>query len=274
MHQPHSQPQKSLFKIIFSILKDKRLYLYLFLDLLLIGTLYVSVTSFGDYIQTKSTIMNGIDFQNIMQQDQTQALTALTELKSFLIIFMIIIISLIIGTLTLYSLLQAIIWADIQKEKLHKIARWIPFHIILIFPLALFLLLIAAINLMLGFLISLLPQTIETILHNFLTLFLFALFIIFLNTIYKKYQERKLMWASIGDAITEINQNKKKLSLIAFLSSLAFMAISFLLFPFQLLNLSQNTTYFISIPLYLLIMGVLRLVVAEHLRSTETFINK
>ena len=247
-----------------SLFKDKRLYLFLLLDILLIASLYVSITAFGEYAKTKSTAFQGLNLNNPQSGDTAKTLSQLEGLQSFLIIFVIVVIIFIIATITLYSLLQGVIWNDIKGNKQQKLLGWIPYQFVILLPSLLYLIIALIINLLVGFLISLLPQSISTILSNIVSLLLLIIFAIFINSSYHNYSTTHKMWASIGDGLKNITTHKKNTFFIALYALVLFILVSILSYPLQFV-VSQTTIYFISVPFYLLIFGIIRLLVNTQL---------
>ncbi len=242
-----------------SVFADKRLYLYALFDILLVAMLYVSITSFGGYIQSHSAALQGLDLNGLMQQDPAKASATLDEIKSFLIVFVVVIVGLFIASIIAFSLLQGIIENDLTNQKMQKLARWIPFNLVILLPLAIAGLALAIINLLAQFIFNLLPVIVASILKNITILYLFTIFLIIVHLIYKHFVMSHKMWASIGDGFHFVFHNKLKLAQLGLVGTLGFFLVGLLLIPLQYFSVSITTIYFLSTPLYLLICEMIRI---------------
>ena len=99
---------------------DKRIAQYALLDSLLVIALYFLFTTFGEYIKTKSIALQGFDVQSMMAGAPEQAAAYLSNLKAFLIIFVVGLILLLLFTWLFYSLTQSLIWTDLTGKKFNK----------------------------------------------------------------------------------------------------------------------------------------------------------
>ncbi len=249
----------SIKKGVLAVFADKRLYLYTLFDILLVAMLYVSMTSFGAYIQSHSSALQGVDLSNLMQQDPAKASATLDEIKSFLIIFIVVIVGLFITSIVTFSLLQGIIENDITNQKLNKLARWIPFNLLIIIPLTIAGLVLALINILFQSLFNLLPDIAASILKNIVLLYLLATFIILVHLLYRHFVISHKMWASIGEGFHYFFSNKKKVAFLSMIGAIGFLLVGLLLIPLQYFSLGITTIYFIATPLYLLVCEMIRL---------------
>ena len=177
---------------------------------LLVDGLFLLIMSVGLYLfnilitQRAYLISGGKSTADIKQMllsmDPVRAQAFLATLKSFMFLFTMGSIILIVGGLFLYSFTRQRIWNYLTKHK-SKYWKWNVLNLVLILPLLIYLILFGLVKLVFTSLFhSIKNLWLASFLNSLVSLFFLMLFVIFIFLVYYNFSKTYEAWNSIGQA--------------------------------------------------------------------------
>lgn len=258
-------------------------------DYIFFAGFWLLFTWFSDYVNTQSKgLLQGKTVEQIQQsftpENAQQSLAFLSQLHSFLWIFVGGLVLLVFGGFCLFGLEQAVIWYHFERKKVawRTYWKWNVFHLVLIIPLVLYGLFYVLITLIFSGifkwfaelsptlyfkapsvfqqLVKFLNGVVSFSLGIWLLLLLFLMWYVFAN----KY----MVWASIGEAFQVFGQKKKKLLRIFVFALVMAVLFTLVAIPFRMLFASV-TVLSMLFDLFVLFFFItwLRLVVVRMLKE-------
>ncbi|GEM_PF-3130155 len=253
------------------------------------GGLWLLFTWFSDFVNTQSKgLMQGKSLEQIQQsftpENAQQSLAFLSQVSSFLWVFVGGLVLLIVGGFLLFGLEQAVIWYHFERKKVswRGYWKWNVFHIVLIIPLALYGLFYVLVTLIFEgifkWLVELSPtlyfkapsvfQGMLKFLNGVVSFSLGIWLLLLLFLMWYVFAAKYKVWESIGEAFALVSQKKKrfgKLFVFALITAVLFTLVAV---PFRML-FSSVAVLSMGFDLFVLFFFVawLRLVVVAMLNE-------
>ncbi len=253
------------------------------------GGLWLLFTWFSEYVNTQSKgLLQGKTIEQISQsftpENAQQSLAFLSQLHSFLWIFVGGLVLLVFGGFLLFGLEQAVIWYHFERKKVawKTYWKWNVFHIVMIIPLVLYglgyLLVTLIFSGVFKFLAELSPtlyfkapnvfQGVVKFLNSVVSFSLGIWLLLLLFVMWYVFANKYTVWASIGEAFHVFSQKKKKLVRVFCFALLTAVLFTVVAIPFRMLfaSVSVLSMLFDLLVLFFFI-GWLRLVVVRMLKE-------
>jgi len=256
--------------------KFKKEYWYsLLIDTGFLGIIGLVMFFFGSLIQRKAYLISqGRTAEQLqqmilsMQSEQMQAY--LSSLKSFVLVFALGMIIILVGGLFLYSLSRSLIWNRLLEKKFSKKRywKWNLLNLVLIIPIIVYLLVFGLVRVILGYVVSLFgSQIVLNIFYSLVSLiFLFAL-VIFVFLVYYSFAGKYKVWESIGEAFRLIKMKWKRIWPVFLLVLGTAIVVSLILWPIgRLLVYQQAVLVGINLAVSLLFIAWMRIYVFKMVK--------
>ena len=236
------------------------------IDFVTISVIYFFSMLFANYLNKNIAILTSGQTPEQLQTllstaSPEELLPFLTQLKSFMLIFLLGLAFILIMSLFLFSFSRALIWNKLHHKKLTKKTywRWNILNLTLLFPLFLLLLVAIIVKLIFNFifskLITLSPtfavthpqfmQIIQLILHNTVNFFLVLLLLVVIFFAYYIFADKYKVWFSIGDAFSMVKSKWSRIWRMLLLALFTAVILTLILLPIRKLLLPYQFTYFI-----------------------------
>ncbi len=253
----------------------------LLIDLICFGIITTLFTITLNFFQNKFSVLTGGKTPEQVQQLLTSAspeqlLPFLSQLKFYLIIFLISITLLSLLAFFSYSFSQSLIWHKLLAKKPFRHWRWNLLNLALIIPILLYSLAALIIKFLSGYLfkkiVTLNPafylqnsgylDAVLTLLNGMVTFLLVLLGLIIILLTYFSFTEKNKVWISIGEGFHLFKLHWKKLWKLLLLTALTAIIITLILIPIkkilpssvlfnQTINLFLSAFYLAWIRIYL-----------------------
>jgi len=254
--------------------KEQKIIRIFLIDFVFFTTIYLLAQGFNYFLQKKSAIFQGRtanEIQQLILSAPQEAQIILTQLKSFMILFFIGLIFLIVFTVLFYSLTRAYLWNYLLKNKLTKknYWKWNILVIVLIIPFIIYFFIALVIKLIITQLLFFINnQVVIQIINNYLILILFVIYLIFIFLSYYVFTKKYNVWESLGEAFQLIKIKFKELKIIFLFSLLNLFVISVILFLLTyFLKYQQMLLLFFNLILFLLFLAWLRVYLVKVLQK-------
>ncbi|HLD72860.1 MAG TPA: hypothetical protein VJA23_04705 [Candidatus Nanoarchaeia archaeon] len=254
----------------------------LLIDLVYFGIITALFTIILNFFQNKFSVLTGGKTPEQVQQllataSPEQLLPFLSQLKFYLILFLIVIILLSFFAFFSYSFSQSLIWHKLLAKKPFRHWRWNLLNLTLIIPILLYSLAALLIKFITGYLfkkiITLNPafylqnsdylDAILTLLNGMVTFLLVLLGLIIILLTYFSFTEKNQVWISVGDSFHLLKLHWRKIWKVLLLAALTAIIITLILIPIkkilptstlldQALNLFISAFYLAWIRVYLI----------------------
>ena len=258
-------------------------------DYIFFGGLWLMFTWFSEYVNTQSKgLMQGKSLEQIQQsftpENAQQSLAFLSQVHSFLWIFVGGLVLLIVGGFLLFGLEQAMIWYHFERKKVNwkMYWKWNVFHIVLIIPLTLYGLVYLLITLVFSgifnWVISFIPtlyfkapstfQAVVKFLNSVVSFSLGIWLLLLLFVIWYVFAAKYKVWESIGDGFHLVWQRKMRFGKLFVFALIMAVLFTLIAVPFRMLFASVSVLS-MGFDLFVLFFFVawLRLVVVEMLKE-------
>ena len=196
------------------------------IDTAAVALLFAFFSAFSTYLREKAAPLAAAQTA-LATQDPQALLPFLTDIKQFLLVFIIGGVLLLLITLVIVSFSRAYLWSTLVKKHLQKKLpwRWVGLSLALVIPSlligALLLLLDIAGARLFRSLLSLnaswsvanqqTVSVIESFLNSGLNFLLLLLFLAFLFSAALAFVQKERAWASIGEAFSLLKKNLRRL---------------------------------------------------------------
>lgn len=212
----------------------------------------VGLYLFNLFITQKAySISNGKSTDDIKQMllsmDPVQAQAFLATLKSFIFVFTISSIILIVGGLFLYSFTRQKVWNYLTKHK-SKYWKWNVLNLVLILPLLIYLIIFGLVRLVSTSLFqSLKNQWLASFLNALVSLFFLMMFVIFIFLVYYEFSKKNEVWNSIGQAFEILKKRWYRIWPLFLLGLITSIFLSILFWPISKIfaTYSVSTAYWL-----------------------------
>jgi hypothetical protein len=236
------------------------------IDFVTISIIYFFFALFANYLNKNMAILTSGQTPEQLQAllssaSPEQLLPFLTQLKSFMLTFLLGIAFLLIISLFLFSFSRALIWNKLHHRKLTKKTywRWNGLNLALLFPLFLLLLIVVIVKLIFNIIFSkifvLFPsfavthpqfmQIIQLILHNTVNFFLALLLLVVIFFTYYLFTDKYKVWLSIGESFNFVKVKWSRIWRMLLLSLSTAIILTLIILPLRKLLLPYQFTYFI-----------------------------
>ena len=251
-----------IFKNYFNSFKFKKEHwISIAIDAGFFGTIVIFFAWFNSYLESQTQVlMQGKTVEQIQALIQSgapeKAAQYLGQIQSYLVVFVLGAVFLVVGTFLLYSFSRGLLWNYLTSKKLiwKGYWRWNLLHLAFIVPIFIYLFFVLIIKLFTGWLINFiitLPTNfyynnaafmdgVSLVLNTLISFTLFLLFIILLFFTYHSYAKNNKVWPSIGDGFKLIKIHKKKLWIVVLLMLVTALVMTTVLFLLRNLLLSQS----------------------------------
>lgn len=243
------------------------------IDFIIINIILALFFCFNAYNQNKSLALTKgrttEQLKQILVNNPDQLAIYLTQLKSFLLMFFAGLILLVILSLALYSLSNALIWNYLTKKKTtwKNIGRWSILNLAIIIPLLLYGISYLVLNLFLGYLVysllTLSPQfysahltaleLFRQLLFGSFSLFFAVLALTFIFLIYYSFTQKYKVWSSIGEAFGTIKNQWPKIWRLLFFALLTGIILTIVAYPLKSIISNQP----LAITMFQIIISIL-----------------
>ena len=245
---------KESWKNYLSSFKQRSRLIYLFLiDTGAFSIIFLVFYWFSNYLQTKSQdILQGRTAEEVQKllstsADPQQVLPFLVNIRSFLLISLVLLVLIIVGALFLFSYSRAMIWNRLQHKKVTKFWRWNLLNLSLIFPLIVFgivyliVKLISTIFINLPFKLAPLfttqyPQFVDnltSIFNNAVGFYAVLLMSLIIFLIYYSFAQSYKVWDSIGNGFSLFKKNLKPLLVLGLFAALTGLILTVITIPLR-----------------------------------------
>jgi len=258
-------------------------------DYIFFAGFYFIFTWFSDYVNGQSKVLLGGKTVEQIQQSFTpenaqQSLAFLSQLHSFLWIFVIGLVLLVLGGFVLFGLEQAVIWYHFERKKVswRTYWKWNVFNIVLIIPLVLYgvfyLLVTLVFGSIFGWIAGLSPtlyfkapsifQEVVKFLNSVVSFSLGIWLLLLLFVMWQAFANKYTVWASIGEGFSLFWVKRKKLVRVFCFALPTAVLFTLVAIPIRMLFASVATLS-MAFDLFVLFffIGWLRLVVVGMLRE-------
>lgn len=253
----------------------------LLIDLIYFGIITTLFTITLNFFQNKFSVLTGGKTLEQVQQllasaSPEQLLPFLSQLKFYLILFLISITLLSLLAFFSYSFSQSLIWHKLLAKKPFRHWSWNLLNLALIIPILLYTLAALILKLISGYLfkkiVTINPafylqnsgylDAILILLNGIVTFLLVLLGLIIILLTYFSFTEKNQVWVSIGDSFNLLKQHWNKLWKLLLLAALTAIIITLIWIPIktrlpasifwnQALNLFISAFYLAWIRIYL-----------------------
>lgn len=204
-----------------------------------------------------------------MQSGQSEALLA--NIQSFVFIFIVCLVVIVVGGLFLFSLSRKLIWSRLTGRRFgkKKYWKWNLLNLSLVIPAIVYLFLLGLVRLIFGNILSLLKnQTILDVFYSIFNLFLFFTLIIFIFLIYYSFTEKYKIWDSIGDASQIVKSKWKRIwPMFLLIVFTAFILSSVLLLVMKIFKFQANILTGMNLVVSLLFLAWMRIYVYKTIKN-------
>ena len=258
-------------------------------DYIFFSGIWLLFTWFSEYVNTQSKgLLQGKTIEQIQQsftpENAQQSLAFLSQLHSFLWVFVGGLVLLIVGGFLLFGLEQAVIWYHFERKKVawKTYWKWNVFHIVLVIPLLLYGLFYVLATLVFSgifnFIIGLMPtlyfkapstfQAGVKFLNSVVSFSLGIWLLLLLFVICYMFANKYTVWASIGEGFHVFSQKKQKLVRVFCFALVTAVLFTVAAIPFRMLFASVEVlSMLFDLLVLFFFIGWLRLVVVRVLRG-------
>ncbi|GAF84563.1 unnamed protein product [marine sediment metagenome] len=209
--------------------------------------------------------------QMLLSMDPGQAEAFLSNIKGFVITFVLGLIVILVGGLLLYSLSRKLIWDYLLEKKFNKKTywRWNLLNLALIIPLLIYFFAFGLVRLILGYLVSLFKsQVVSAVFYDLVNLFFLFILVIFVFLVYYFFTEKYKVWESIGSAFNLIKTKWKDIQPMFLLIVGTAVVLSVVLWPIgKLFAYQQGVLIGINIVVSLLFIAWMRIYVLRSIKG-------
>ena len=220
----------------------------LLIDLVYFGIITTLFTITLNFFQNKFSVLTGGKTPEQVQQllataSPEQLLPFLSQLKFYLILFLIVITLLSFFAFFSYSFSQSLIWHKLLAKKPFRHWRWNLLNLALIIPILLYTLAALILKLISGYLFQKIAtinpafylqnsgylDAILTLLNGMVTFLLVLLGLIIILLTHYSFTEKSQVWISIGEGFHLLKLHWKKLWKVLLLAALTAIIITLIL---------------------------------------------